>query len=347
MGHSFVCFDIIYCDLVLLSLSKCDTCTKINGRGHDIELFRLHPSCGSFMPPSWNLSVQNENNSDVAVVHHLQGYAFCELVDGSLTDHVIQQLNCRKIGNKSLTVKRAAEGTKSSSPLLTTMLGSPPPAQNYPLQVKNTPNYGMAAMSSFGFTYPPVHSRASGSLGISGMMPISKSTMRNIPAAQGGARQALQQVGVHCQDMADAISQPMIPAGHGNSGMDGAGVASPKAQSIGDGQLSSMVVPNSPTIPSNSSGFHLNQDMGAISELGMFGNLPPASGLQGGCTLLNTGTDTGGMPCMMGGMEMTDESLSVFRRYPSIIRQGIHNHGSAVLGRGEHEFGMARLSALW
>lgn len=59
-----------------------------------------------------------------------KGFAFCELVDESLTDFVIQQLNAYKLGSKLLTVKRAMEGGKNtSSQMLQTMLntvGGPP-----------------------------------------------------------------------------------------------------------------------------------------------------------------------------------------------------------------------------
>lgn len=44
-----------------------------------------------------------------------KGYAFCELVDESMTDVVIQQLNAFKLGNKLLTVKRAMEGGRNAS----------------------------------------------------------------------------------------------------------------------------------------------------------------------------------------------------------------------------------------
>jgi len=37
----------------------------------------------------------------------LQGYAFCEFADITVTDNVIQSLNGKPVGNKYLTVKRA------------------------------------------------------------------------------------------------------------------------------------------------------------------------------------------------------------------------------------------------
>lgn len=36
-----------------------------------------------------------------------QGYAFCEYVDNTLTEYVIQSLNGKPVGSKFLTVKRA------------------------------------------------------------------------------------------------------------------------------------------------------------------------------------------------------------------------------------------------
>ena len=52
-----------------------------------------------------------------------KGYAFCELMDESMTDVVIQQLNTYKLGNKLLTVKRAMEGGRNTnSQMLQSML---------------------------------------------------------------------------------------------------------------------------------------------------------------------------------------------------------------------------------
>lgn len=202
-------------------------------------------------------------------------------------------------------------------------------------------------MSSFGFANPPLQSCTPASLGISGMLPVSKGMMCNISTVHGGAGQGLQRLGVHHQDMKDAISQPMISTPLVNSRMDGAVVSSPELQPVGDGRLSSMLIPNSPTMPSKSNGFQLNQGLGSIAELGMFGNLPPESGLQGAPIVTNTCMGISRMPGMMGGMEMNEGSLNAFQRYPSIVPQGIRNHGSTAPGRGEHEFGMARLSAMW
>ena len=41
--------------------------------------------------------------------HALQGYAFCEFGEVSVTDCVIQNLNGKPIGTKFLTVKRAIQ----------------------------------------------------------------------------------------------------------------------------------------------------------------------------------------------------------------------------------------------
>lgn len=50
-----------------------------------------------------------------------QGYAFCEYMDNTLTEYVIQSLNGKPIGSRFLTVKRALGPTGGlSSPLPTT-----------------------------------------------------------------------------------------------------------------------------------------------------------------------------------------------------------------------------------
>ncbi|GMH40209.1 hypothetical protein BSKO_08113 [Bryopsis sp. KO-2023] len=165
-----------------------------------------------------------------------KGYAFCELLDGSLTDHVIQQLNARKAGNKSLTVKRASEGSKSSSPLLSSMLGgsSGPPLPPFSQQPKGSPNYGMAAMSTFGFGNSgggQSHGVGSGGNGFMspagqpGMMSGGSNTM--MPSSNGGVMSVSNGM---LAPNSGVMSMSMSSGGrmHGQTGMmGGLGVQQP------------------------------------------------------------------------------------------------------------------------
>lgn len=64
-----------------------------------------------------------------------QGYAFCEYVDNTLTEYVIQSLNGKPVGSKFLTVKRALGPTGALTSPLPTVSTSSQPLPTSPLLV--------------------------------------------------------------------------------------------------------------------------------------------------------------------------------------------------------------------
>lgn len=65
---------------------------------------------GFAQPPCFLLTELSCSPCASLVVGKSKGYAFCEFADESISDTVIRSLHMKRLGNKSLTVKRALEG---------------------------------------------------------------------------------------------------------------------------------------------------------------------------------------------------------------------------------------------
>lgn len=121
-----------------------------------------------------------------------KGYAFCEYADEATADMVIRSLNLKRVGNKSLTVKRALEGGmpgpgggsgggasgsgKGSGGGGGTLSGSMSPTGTSP---GGTPSL-ISKLASLG---GPITPTPSGSLGGPGTSPLGPDTPANL---QGG-----------------------------------------------------------------------------------------------------------------------------------------------------------------
>lgn len=80
-----------------------------------------------------------------------KGYAFCELIDESKTDWIIQQLNARKLENKLLTVKRSIEGGKNTNSILLQSMMNPGlqtgSSSSFPSDFTSLPHHGRGTTS--------------------------------------------------------------------------------------------------------------------------------------------------------------------------------------------------------